>query len=131
MNSSDVVSTTGLLSEFYPAWYAAIAGLGIGVVVKFINKLLDNSREKLDEHLSLRKELREELDTVKEEITVLQAELNEWREKYYTQLEITTQLRIAMLSLTQELREYKDSGEFPSLKALEDVNLNRLLHDGE
>lgn len=131
MNTSDVAVTTGLLSELYPAGYAAIAGLVIGVIVKIINKFLDNSKEKLSEHLSLRKELREELDTVKEEISVLQTELNEWREKYYAQLEITTQLRIAMLSLTQELRAYKDSGEFPSLKALDEIDLNKLLTDND
>jgi regulator of replication initiation timing len=81
--------------------------------MKFLSKLTDKRKDALSEHLELRRELREELDAVKEEISTLQKELDEWREKYYHQLEVTTVLQAELAALRIELSDYvTNSGEY-------------------
>jgi uncharacterized membrane-anchored protein YhcB (DUF1043 family) len=110
-----MVSTPHFIQEFNSAILATVAGLFVGAIFKFINKPSDKRKQDFTEHLELRKELREELDAVKEELHQLQKELDEWKEKYYHQLELTNQLRLSMLQLTDELDEYKRiSGIFPA-----------------
>jgi archaellum component FlaC len=103
---------TETLKDFNSTITAAIGALVVGTLIKFATKLTDGRKDSLAEHLTLRKELREELDIVKAEIGVLQKELNEWREKYYQQLELTTILQAEIASLRIELSEYTNSGEF-------------------
>jgi uncharacterized protein YlxW (UPF0749 family) len=104
-----------VLGEFNSAIIATVAALIVGVVMKFASKVTDKRKDALAEHLELRKELREELDAVKEEISTLQKELDEWREKYYHQLEVTTILQAELAALRIELSDYvTNSGEFSS-----------------
>ena len=100
-----------VLGEFNSAIIAAIGALIVGVLMKFISKLTDKRKDTLNEHLELRRELREELDAVKEEISTLQKELDEWREKYYHQVEVTTLLQAELAAMRLELSEYTNSGE--------------------
>lgn len=104
-----------ILGEFNSAIIAAVGALIVGVLMKFASKLTDKRKDALVEHLELRKELREELDAVKEEISTLQKELDEWREKYYHQLEVTTVLQAELAALRIELSDYvTNSGEYTS-----------------
>ncbi len=104
-----------VLGEFNSAIIAALGALVVGVLMKFVSKLTDKRKDTLNEHLELRRELREELDAVKEEISILQKELDEWREKYYHQLEVTTLLQAELAALRLELSDYvSNSGEFSS-----------------
>ena len=91
--------------------FATVAGLVVGVIMKYAAKLTDRRKDNLNEHLELRKELREELDTVKEELHQLQKEIDEWREKYYHQVETTNELLFEVSVLKARLREYEDSNE--------------------
>lgn len=100
---------TILSPEATTAGVAAIIG---GVVLKLIEKLW-LSKTVVDEHAVLRKELREELDAVKDEIASLREEVDEWREKYYSQVETTNELLFEVSVLKTRLRKYEsDSGEF-------------------
>jgi uncharacterized coiled-coil DUF342 family protein len=100
---------TILSPEATTAGVAAIVG---GVVLKLIEKLW-LSKTVVDEHAVLRKELREELDAVKDEIACLREEVDEWREKYYSQVETTNELLFEVSVLKTRLRKYEsDSGEF-------------------
>jgi predicted nuclease with TOPRIM domain len=103
-----------LFEYFNQAMYASLAGLFVGVVIKGASKFFDSKKEKLDEHVTLRRELREELDKVKKEVYLLQKELDEWKQKYYTQVELTNQLKMDVIRLNDELEEYKRTGSFPS-----------------
>ena len=95
--------------EMTTAGLAAIIG---GVVLKMIEKLW-LSKTVVDEHAVLRKELREELDAVRYEIASLRDEVDEWREKYYSQVETTNELLFEVSVLKTRLRKYEsDSGEF-------------------
>ena len=110
-----------VLGEFNSAIIATIAALIVGVVMKFASKVTDKRKDALAEHLELRKELREELDAVKEEISTLQKELDEWREKYYHQLEVTTILQAELAALRIELSDYvTNSGEHSSEERKDD-----------
>lgn len=110
-----VSDNTGLTTQLNSAVIATIAGLIVGAFIKFANKVMDRKKDNLEEHVTLRKELREELDAVREELHKLQAELDDWREKYYQQLELTNKLKVDILQLTDELNEYKRiSGIYPT-----------------
>jgi hypothetical protein len=100
MNFNSIVELTS-------AMYAAIAAIIGGTVVKFFNSISEGGKSVLETHLLLRKELREELDTVKEEIQRLQVELDEWKQKYYNQVEITGELKLAILKLSDDLLDHK------------------------
>jgi hypothetical protein len=91
------------LTAFNNAVYATVGALLVGGLVKLINHVTDRKKNYLEEHTILRKELREELDIVKRDLIRLQTELDEWKTKYYTQLEITNELKADILRLTDEL----------------------------
>jgi uncharacterized membrane-anchored protein YhcB (DUF1043 family) len=101
------IITENSIGELSTAIYAAIAGLIIGTFIKFFNKMANSEKDELETHLALRKELREELDTVKEEIQRLQTELDEWKQRYYNQVEITGELKLAIIKLNDELMDHK------------------------
>lgn len=105
------MNVPSVFGEFNSAVIAASGALVFGAIMKIVSKLTDKRKDALTEHLELRKELREELDTVKEEISILQKELDEWREKYYHQVEITTFLQAELAALRMEMSNYT-SGEF-------------------
>lgn len=105
------------LNEIETGIYAAIAGLIVGGLTKMAGKLLDRRKDELELHTTLRKELREELDAVKQELHNVRKEMDEWREKYFEQVELTTKLQADILRLTEELTEYKNtSGSFPIIE---------------
>ena len=102
------------ITEFNSVVYATFGGLVVGGLVKSINHIFDRRKNYLEEHVILRKELREELDVVKQELSGIQHELDEWKTKYYQQVELTNELKVDVLKLTDELSEYKKiTGIFP------------------
>jgi uncharacterized protein YlxW (UPF0749 family) len=104
-----------LFGEFNSAVIATLGALVFGVIMKIVSSFTDKRKDTLTEHLELRKELREELDTVKQEISILQKQLDEWREKYYHQLEVTTILQTELATLRIDLSDYvNNSGEYSS-----------------
>lgn len=111
--------TPNLFGEFNSAIIAALGALVFGALMKFVSKLTDKRKDTLNEHLELRRELREELDAVKHEINILQKELDEWREKYYHQVEVTTLLQAELAALRIEMSNYT-SGEFTLPKEKDD-----------
>jgi len=111
--------TPNLFGEFNSAIIAALGALVFGALMKFVSKLTDKRKDTLNEHLELRRELREELDAVKAEINTLQKELDEWREKYYHQVEVTTLLQAELAAMRIEMSNYT-SGEFTLPKEKDD-----------
>lgn len=95
------------LSEFTSTVYGTVGALVAGAGIQLLNKLAGKKKEELEQHIALRKELREELDSVKEELHLLHESLDEWKEKYYHQVEITNKLKNEVAKLTDELAEYK------------------------
>lgn len=89
---------------------AGLIALIGGIVLKIVEKIWV-TKSVVDEQSTLRKELRDELDAVKEELHQLQKEIDEWREKYYHQVETTNELLFEVSVLKARLREYEDSNE--------------------
>lgn len=117
------MNITETLGELNSTVTATVAGLLVGILMKFATKLTERRKDNLTEHLELRKELREELDSVKEEVQHLQKQLDEWREKYYHQVELTTVLQAELAALKNELIDYKNqTGEHSTALPFLDVN---------
>ena len=95
-----------LFTKFNSEIIAALGALVFGVLMKVVSNITNKRKDTLNEHLELRRELREELDAVKQELHQLQQEIDEWREKYYHQLEITTVLQAEIAALRLELSDY-------------------------
>lgn len=103
------------IEQFNSVIVATIAGLVVGTITKIVNKSFDRKKDEFEQHVTLRKELREELDAVRDELHILQKELDEWKQKYYHQLELTNSLKLDIVKLTEEVEEYKRiSGIYPS-----------------
>lgn len=96
-----------LPTELLTAFYATVAGLVVGTVAKLLTKIFDRKQTELTTHVALRKELREELDSVKLELHQIQLELDEWKQKYFDQVQATNELKLAVINLNEELNEYK------------------------
>lgn len=105
------------IGEISSALYATFAGLVVGAIIKGVNKILDRKKDNLEEHLVLRKELREELDAVKAELHELQKEIDEWKTKYYSQVNLTNQLKVQIMKLTEDLDVHKRiTGNYPIIQ---------------
>lgn len=72
--------------------WVSVAGVISAAVTTLVAKRADKHKDELSEHLQLRKELREELDSVKEEYSEAIKSLDEWKSKYYAQVELTNRL---------------------------------------
>jgi peptidoglycan hydrolase CwlO-like protein len=81
---------------------AIFAILG-GAILKVIEKKVSGPSDAVNTNFALRKELREELDAVLERVDKLQEEVDTWREKYYEQLKLNSDLRIEIAILKERL----------------------------
>lgn len=113
MSDLDILSPTATTAGLV----TVLGTIVLKLVEKFLSVQTASSDEEvpslLEEHSALRKELRDELDTVKEELIALRHEVDEWREKYYHQVEMTNTLSIEVNILKSRLRKYEDTtGEF-------------------
>lgn len=68
-------------------WVALIGTVFGGAGLKGVEFLLGRKKVSVDEATSIRKELREEIKSLKDEIKRLDEDLDLWRNKYYELLE--------------------------------------------
>lgn len=111
-----------MLEDLDTSIVATFSALVAAVLLKLFSKLTDRRKDNLSEHVTLRKELREELDTVKEEMQQVRTEIDTWREKYYHQVEITNMLLAEVAALKLELSDYRQQNAdnkfiFPQLES--------------
>lgn len=99
----DLIDVVGINPEFIKISASAIIG---GIMFKVIERFL-NAKTFVDEHTALRAELRGELTIVRKDVEDLREEVDEWREKYFQQVQITNSLQAELLTLRHELDEYK------------------------
>lgn len=102
-----------LLESSYAAIAAALFG---GVGVRLLDKLLTRRSENFNEGSAIRKELREELETLRHENEAIRQEADMWRAKYWTQVEENVQnvadinaLRAEKDELVAKLRDLDSS----------------------
>ena len=70
-----------------PAFLALLGTIFGGVGLKVVENLLNKSKTREDIAASLRKELREDVGTMRKELRTLETELDKWKQKYYQLLE--------------------------------------------
>jgi F0F1-type ATP synthase membrane subunit b/b' len=78
-----------------------------GVFLKIIEKVLNKKKEEVDEAVQIRKELREQVSNLKNEIDSLRKEVIEWREKYWEQVKLTAQQNAVISELRSELSDLR------------------------
>lgn len=100
----NLLTEFGISSEVAKISSTAILG---GIVFKVIERFL-NGKSFVEEHTTLRAELREELEAVRQEVIRLRTEVDSWRDKYYEQLNITSEMQAELTTLRHELTEYKN-----------------------
>lgn len=66
-----------------PAVIALVGTLCGGVGLKLLEWWLGRSKVKIDEATMIREEQRTELKALREEVRILEAEVDKWRLKYY------------------------------------------------
>jgi uncharacterized coiled-coil DUF342 family protein len=86
-----------------------------GVILKVIEKKVSSPVDAVNTNFALRKELREELDAVMERVDKLQEEVNTWREKYYEQVKLNSDLRVEIAVLKEKLLTRNEIDELDSL----------------
>ena len=77
-----------------------------GIILKIVETIWNN-KSTINEHTVLRKELRDELDSVRVLLFRIQEEVDEWREKYYHQVETTNELLYEVSVLKNRLSKYE------------------------
>ena len=77
-----------------------------GIILKIVETIWNN-KSTISEHTILRKELRDELDSVRVLLVRIQEEVDEWREKYYHQVETTNELLYEVSVLKNRLSKYE------------------------
>lgn len=118
-----MTSITELLEASLTAQITVSAILG-GIAFKVIEHFL-NAKNFVNEHTQLRAELRQELDIVRNEVSELRHEVDNWREKYYTQVHIANQFEFELSRLRVELREYKEKVDTFSLISTDETLIMR------
>jgi hypothetical protein len=86
-----------------PAAIAAIASAITAVVLKLADTLTSHHAADVDEATALRQEMRIEIERLRADVQRQDAELDEWRGKYYVLLEEAGRLRGEVAMLRAEL----------------------------
>lgn len=66
------------------AWIALIGTVFGGAGLKLMESFLARGSKKVDTATAMREELRKESAALKEELRVVEKELDQWKEKYFT-----------------------------------------------
>lgn len=100
-----------LLEQAVPVVTAFFGGIG----VKILDKKRSKRSHEFDEAAKIREELREQIDTLHEELEGWKAEADEWRKMYWEQVEINILQKSAFESFKSEFdslrREFDDMKE--------------------
>jgi uncharacterized protein YlxW (UPF0749 family) len=67
-----------------PAWIALISTFVGGIGLRIAEKFLARGQVKQDAATALREELRKESTSLREEMRIVEKELDQWKEKYFT-----------------------------------------------
>lgn len=89
-----------------PAWIALVGTIFGGVGLKLVERWLGRSKERVDDATQIRDELRIEINSQRDEIKNLEAEVNRWRQEYYNlrdqHVKVQTELQIALERIKAE-----------------------------
>lgn len=96
------------MPEISQAWLALIGALLGGSGLKFIEHYLSRPKVKEDAASAFRAELREEVKNLREELRKTEADLDEWRTKYYALLDEFSKAKIDRDNALQKIQDAAD-----------------------
>lgn len=105
MTVSDLIAL--FHSSTFVGFLAAVFG---GIGVRFLDKALSRRSEKFSEDAAIRKELREDINTLTSQNEKLEDEAKSWRLRYWEIFEYYARLRTRAIQLDETLEN-----KFPSL----------------
>jgi uncharacterized coiled-coil DUF342 family protein len=79
-----------------------------GIVIKLLEKFMGKDKEDFDKNMALRNELREEIDRLYEKVEELTKQVDEWRTKYWEQVEELSTLKVENQSLHIKLQGHEE-----------------------
>jgi chromosome segregation ATPase len=98
-------ATTLLSGNNAGAVFGVIGTVLGGIGVELLRRLAARSEKKMDDAAKIRQELWAELAVVRDEVSDLRTELDEWKEKYFKLYAENTQLLRENLTLTTRNKE--------------------------
>ena len=78
-----IMAAASAVSGLDPAWIAFLGAAFGGAGLKLTEAWLGRNKVKIDDASQIRDELRLEIQSQREEIRALEAEVHKWREQYY------------------------------------------------
>lgn len=103
------------MADISPAWIALIGTVFGGAGLKLVEKWLNTSATKNDQQAKFREEYRMQIEDLQEELAkllarlaVAEAELNEWKGRYWLLREETAGKVVELTAALAEIRILKD-----------------------
>lgn len=87
-----------------PAWIALIGTVCGGVGLKVAEHWLGRNKVKNDDAAMIRDELRLEINAQRDEIRLLETDVDKWREEYYNLRDKYTELQTQLTLTLQQIR---------------------------
>lgn len=79
------------------AWIALIGTVFGGAGLKLLESILSRSKDKVDAAAAMRTELRNESKTLKEELRIVERDLDSWKEKYFMLLQEYLEIKARLI----------------------------------
>lgn len=92
------------MPEITTAWIALIGTMLGGVGLKFVEHWLSRSKIRDDTATQLRNELRTEIQSLKQELNNVEADLDKWRGKYYELMDNFIKVKSELESAMRQLQ---------------------------
>lgn len=99
------------MPEFNEAWLALIGALLGGSGLKFIEHWLSRTKIQDDSAAAFRKELRDEVIYLREELRKAEVQLDEWQAKYFALLEEFSRAKIDRDAALMKIQDAADKAD--------------------
>lgn len=110
------------MANIDPAWIALIGTLCGGIGLKILEHWLGKSRIKIDEATKLRDELRIEIVAQRDEIRILESQVDKWRKEYYDLRDKYAELNSNYLIALEKIKAEAESAQRHAVQDAQDKN---------
>lgn len=111
-----------------PAFLALLGTILGGVGLKVVEHLLQRSKTEVDLAAALRKELRDEVNTLRAELKAVEKDLDDWKAKYYALMQDLFNCKGEFAELDKVLKSALDANKqfMEAKRSLEDEKQNEV-----
>lgn len=110
--------------ELGPGFLALIGTIIATIGVEIIKRWLTSKDRSVSDAAGIRSELREQVNSYKEEIRRLEDEVDEWRGKYYITTEELVAKRLELINALDQIKHLTDEVQKRAADAAKIVNKN-------